>query len=89
MNEGFKGKTSIAAQMSDNFATEAQKMRMVYLTQQLALNQPPQGSQDSWVEKTTALNQAAVLEESGAPGALEAWKSASDCKACHSVHKPK
>jgi hypothetical protein len=88
MEEGFKGKTSIAARLSENMGTEADKMRMVYLTQQLALNQPPRGDLASWTQKTTALNLAAVALERNSPDALVTWKAAVDCKKCHSLHKP-
>ncbi|MBN9693220.1 MAG: hypothetical protein J0M24_23505 [Verrucomicrobia bacterium] len=88
MEEGFKGKTSLAARLSENMGTQADKMRMVYLTQQLALNQPPKGDLASWTEKTTALTLAAVALEKGSPDALVSWKAAADCKKCHTAHKP-
>ena len=88
MEEGFKGKTSLAARLTDNMGTQADKMRMVYLTQQLALNQPPKGDLASWTEKTTALNLAAVALEKNSPDALVTWKAAVDCKSCHTAHKP-
>ncbi len=88
MEEGFKGKTSIAARLGENMGTQADKMRMVYLTQQLALNKAPKGDAASWSEKTAALNRAAVALESNAPDALSTWKAAADCKKCHSIHKP-
>jgi hypothetical protein len=88
MEEGFKGKTSLAARLSENMGTQAEKTRMVYLTQQLALNTPPKGDMASWSAKTAELNRAAVALESNTPNALATWKAAADCKKCHSVHKP-
>jgi len=88
MEEGFKGKTSLAARLGENTASEADKMRMVYLTQQLALNQPTKGDKASWQEKTARLNRAAVALADKLPDSIEAWRAAVDCKACHSVHKP-
>ena len=88
MEEGFEGKGSIAARLSQDKATQADKMRMAYLTEQLALNKPVKGDPASWTQKTTALHEAAVALANNAPGALVSWKAASDCKKCHSVHKP-
>lgn len=88
MKEGFKGKTSLAARLGENTASEADKMRMVYLTEQLELNQPPKGDKGSWESKTARLNRAAVALADKLPDSLEAWRAAADCKACHSVHKP-
>ncbi len=88
MEEGFKGRASMAARLSENMGTEADKMRMAYLTQQLALNTPPKGEVDHWVQKTSELNRAAVALESNRPEGLALWRAASDCKQCHSTHKP-
>ena len=88
MKEGFKGTNSIAAHIGKNMATEGEKMRMVVLTQQLALNAPPKGDLADWTARTTQLNQAAVAVESNLPGSLESWRAAVDCKACHTAHKP-
>ncbi len=88
MEEGFKGKTSMAARLGENTASNADKMRMVYLTEQLELNAPPKGSHASWEEKTASLNRAAIALADNLPASLESWRAAADCKACHSVHKP-
>lgn len=88
MEEGFEGKGSIAARLSQDKGTQADKMRMAYLTEQLSLNKPVKGDLASWTQKTTALREAAVALANNAPGALVSWKAASDCKKCHSVHKP-
>ncbi len=84
----MEGKGSIAARLSQDKATQADKMRMAYLTEQLSLNKPVKGDLASWTQKTTALHEAAVALANNAPGALVSWKAASDCKKCHSVHKP-
>lgn len=88
MDEGFKGKGSMASRLGENTATDADKQRMVYLTQQLTLNQAPKGDTGSWEEKTAKLNRAAIALADKLPDSLELWRAASDCKACHSLHKP-
>ena len=48
----------------------------------------PKGDDASWKEKTTELAAASVALQKGEAGAAERFKNASNCKACHSVHKP-
>lgn len=88
MEAGFKGKESMCARVSQGNGSAADHQTMVDLTYQLTLNTPPKGDLKSWAEKTTALHAAAKALASNAPGALDAWKTAVNCKACHSVHKP-
>lgn len=88
MDEGFKGKESLNARVAKGQGTDADHKLLAELVLQLTLNKPPQGDLASWVEKTTALNNAAIALAAGKPGALDAYKAAVNCKACHSVHKP-
>ncbi|MFM8419468.1 MAG: hypothetical protein ACKOEQ_05010 [Verrucomicrobiota bacterium] len=88
MEEGFEGKTSLCAKVSKGEGTAKDLETMVGLTYQLTLNTPPRGDLQSWTEKTTALHAAAKALAAGSPGAADQWKSAVNCKACHSVHKP-
>jgi hypothetical protein len=88
METGFKGKESLSARITGGQGSAADHKAMVDLTYQLTLNTPPKGDLKSWTEKTTALHAAAKGLAAGAPAALDTWKSAVNCKACHSVHKP-
>jgi hypothetical protein len=88
MEEGFEGKASLNAKVMKGQGTDADHKLLAELVLQLTLNKPPQGDLASWVEKTTALNNAAIALAAGKPGALDAYKAAVNCKACHSVHKP-
>jgi hypothetical protein len=88
MEEGFEGKESLCAKVSKGQGSAQDLETMVGLTYQLTLNTPPKGDLASWTEKTTALHAAAKALAAGAPGAADQWKSAVNCKACHSVHKP-
>ena len=88
METGFKGKESMCARVSKGEGSAADHMAMVDLTYQLTLNTPPRGDLKSWTEKTTALHAAAQSLAASQPGAMDAWKAAVNCKACHSVHKP-
>ena len=88
MESGFKGKESLSAKISKGEGSAADHQTMVDLTYQLTLNTPTKGDLTSWTEKTTALHAAAKALAAQQPGALDGWKTASNCKACHSVHKP-
>ena len=50
---------------------------------------PPEGDMASWKEKTTKIASAANALVKGEPDAVERYKAAANCKACHDVHKPK
>jgi cytochrome c556 len=87
MEQGFKGKESLAARISQGQGSDADHLQMVELTRQLALNRPEKGNRASWRAKTDALYAAAVNLSARQPGAVDAWKTAVNCKACHSEHK--
>ena len=87
MEDGFKGKTSLSARISKGQGNEDDFKKMAFLTKELALNHPPKGDLSSWTEKTIALKAAADSLAAGKPGALDGFKTAVNCKACHSVHK--
>lgn len=88
MEQGFKGKESPAARVGRGEGTAADFKLLAELTASLPLNAPPKGDAASWKEKSTALAKAGKDLAAGKAGALEAWKAASNCKACHSAHKP-
>ena len=95
MKAGFKGKDpslkgadTIAGRIGAGTASESDLQLMVELTRDLARNKPPKGELASWTEKTSALKVAANELAAHQPGAIDAWKAAASCKACHSLHKP-
>jgi hypothetical protein len=88
MESGFEGKESLAAKINKGEGSAADFATMAALTRELTLNKPPKGDLESWAAKTTALNLAAADLAAGKPGALDAFKSAVNCKACHTAHKP-
>ena len=87
MEAGFKGKESLSARIAKGQGNEADFKKMASLTKELALNKPSKGDLASWTEKTKALQAAADSLVAGKPGALDGFKTAVNCKACHSVHK--
>lgn len=88
MEDGFKGKESLSARIVKGQGNAEDFKKMAFLTKELALNPPPKGDLASWTEKTKALKAAADNLVAGKPGAVDGFKSAVNCKACHSVHKP-
>lgn len=87
MEDGFKGKESLSARIVKGQGNDADFKKMAMLTRELALNKPDKGDLASWTEKTQALRAAAESLVAGKPGAVDGFKSAVNCKACHSVHK--
>ena len=53
----------------------------------LAENKPPKGSAESWQEKTNAIVLAAAKVAVGRDGSAMLLKNATDCAACHKLHK--
>jgi hypothetical protein len=83
-----KGDDNIGKHVASGNATKEEIAKLVEYYSSLPLNDPPRGEKASWHEKTTALVSSAKALQAGKPGAIEAYKQASNCKACHSVHKP-
>ena len=64
---------------------ETAKLHQYYVALQKLT--PPMGGKKSWKEKTEALAKASQAAIDKNPKASEMLKSASDCKACHDVHR--
>ena len=88
MKEGFKGKMSAAARVGKGEGTKDDFKLLAELTRDLPLNTPEMGDAKSWKEKSTALAAAAKALADGKAGALDQWKEAANCKACHTDHNP-
>ncbi len=88
MEQGFKGDDSLIKKVTQGKGTQDDFKRLSELVNELAKNKPTKGDMASWKEKTSALSAAAKNLVQGTPGALDSLKAASNCKACHSVHKP-
>ena len=84
-----KGKESLGKKVADGSGTPADFKKMVEYYTSLPLNDPPQGDVAVWKKKATALLLSAKALEAGKPGALDQYKEAVNCKACHSEFKPK
>lgn len=83
-----KGDDSICKKITKGTASKEEIAKMIACYKELPLNEPPKGSAASWKEKSSALVKAAEALGKNEPGALEKFKQAVNCKACHSEHKP-
>lgn len=88
MKAVHKGDDALAKKVTKGEGTPDDYKKLVVYYIALPLNEAPKGDAASWKEKTTALLLAAQALEAGKPGALDQYKAAVNCKACHSVHKP-
>ena len=65
--------------------------QLLQLCKELAAAKPPKGDDADWKTRTDALVAAAEqLDKGDKPSkeAIAAFKSANDCKACHTEHRP-
>jgi hypothetical protein len=88
MKQAHKGDVSLYKKVEKGTSTAADHVKLLELYKALAANKPPKGDQKSWDEKTGALVKAAEGLQKGTPNAKAQLKTAANCKACHTAHKP-
>ena len=81
MQESFKQEGNLKDLIIEGMATDEQNAQFIDYVENLAQFEPRKGDAASWNEKTAALIAAAKGTN------LDALKKATNCKACHSVHK--
>ena len=89
MEMSHEGKKSIVNRVRDGQGSKEDIEILVIHYGVLAKSEPPRGEMDSWKKKTKELNRTIKNLQSGKANALAEFKEASNCKACHNVHKPK
>lgn len=82
-----KGQDPVCKKASTGTASKEELAGMVKAYTAMCAAKPPQGDATSWKEKTGALLKAAQDLQAGKAGAVDAYKAAVNCKACHSVHR--
>jgi len=82
-----KGTDPACKKVQDGTASKDEIKGLLEGYKMLAASKAPHGDEASWKEKTSKLLAAMQALEKGAPGAAAQYKSAVNCKACHSVHK--
>jgi len=84
MKKGFKGtkeNPALLKKVLGGSATADEKAKLAEYIKKMATLKPEKGDAASWKEKSEALVKAIEKDD------LKALKEASNCKACHKVHK--
>src|SRR5262245_46518049 len=90
MDMAHKGKeNSLRSKVASNKAEKADAEKLLALYEDLAQNKPPKGDEASWKTKTGALVAAAkkLVADPKSKAAGTELNKASNCMACHDVHK--
>lgn len=69
-------------------ATDEEKKQLLDMYVSLVESKPPKGEMSSWHNLAGGAALAAAKVVVGREGALDELKAATNCKACHSQHKP-
>jgi len=83
-----KGVDPISKKASMGTATPEELKALATGYKAMTSAKPPRGEMASWKEKTTRAAAASAALVKGDPDAVARYKEASNCKACHSEHKP-
>ncbi len=86
MKKAFKG--PLLKKVASGKASDDEKKELHAMLVALGKHKPPKGEADSWKKLTSALNKAGKAAVDGDDDAAAQLKKASNCKACHSQHKP-
>ncbi len=89
MGTAHKGNASLLKKITDGKGTADDNKQLLGLYEALASFKPPQGEEKSWKDKTGALVAAAKDLVDKKEGAMDSLKKATNCKACHDIHRPK
>lgn len=85
MAEALKG--PLAKKVAAGDASAEEKKLLLEMFMAMTKNEPAKGDAESWKKKTTALVAAAKAAVAGDENAPNLLKEATNCKACHDVHK--
>lgn len=84
-----KGTDNTAQKAQKGTATPEEIKGLIEGYKAISMAKPPEGDAASWKEKTSKVLAAAMALEKGGADAQAKFKEASNCKACHEVHKSK
>ncbi|MES2598013.1 MAG: hypothetical protein V4662_21950 [Verrucomicrobiota bacterium] len=87
MKKYHKPDDALCKKVSGGTANDAEVAEMLKIYEQMAGAKPKKGDDVSWKEKTTAvINAVKKIQSKDAAGTAE-FKTATNCKACHTAHK--
>lgn len=81
-------KDGLLKKVAGGEATDEEKKELLDMFISLVENKPPKGEMESWHNLAGASALAAAKMVVGREGAADELKAATNCKACHSEHKP-
>ena len=81
------GKDGILKKVTGGSASKDDKDKLVEMYTALGENKPNKGEEKSWKEKCESLVEAAKAAQKDDKDAKSKLEKASNCMACHSVHK--
>jgi cytochrome c556 len=87
MKELHKGDTAPFKKVAKGEGSKEDLAKFVEYYTDLTLQEPAKGDAKEWHAKTAKLLAATKALQAGKPGALDGFKEAANCKACHSAHK--
>lgn len=82
-----KGRESLVNRVRNGNGTAADIDLLLLQYKFVAKQEPPKGDKDEWVKKTKALVDTTTALKVNREAALEKFKEASNCKACHDEHR--
>lgn len=83
-----KGTEKTCEKASKGTASKEEVKGMLAAYQAMATAKPPQGDEAVWKTKVAALVKATQALDKGAADGPAQYKTASDCKSCHSEFRP-
>jgi hypothetical protein len=88
MKEAHGGKNSLLKKVLSGKSEKEEREKLLALYKDLAADMPEKGSKDSWEKMTKAIVVAAeAVVDKGDAASLKKLSTATNCKACHTVHK--
>jgi len=83
-----KGEDPICKMFLTGKASDDNIKLIIVAYEDLGKNKPPKGEEEAWKKKTAALLSAAKDLAAKKDGAMDAYKTAVNCMACHTDHRP-
>lgn len=87
MKTHFKPDDALCKKVAAGTASDADLATMLKISQDICAITPPKGDKAAWVAKCQALVAAVKKLQAKDATGIEAFKTASNCKACHTDHK--
>lgn len=87
MKTHFKPDDALCKKVAAGTASDADLATMLKISQDICAITPPKGDKAAWVAKCQALVAAVKKIQAKDATGVEAFKTASNCKACHTDHK--